>query len=313
MQVDKGRDEEDILLRYAASVEQLSTHILARAIVEAAQERAPGDSHEAPLWPASDFEEVFGKGVHGRVPFIEDDPKVERRGADGFVAVAVGNRTFMRHLGISLPLSLLTERERRTNMGQICSFVAINGRAVGLIVLMDIPRAELSRLSPDLKKEGMKQTVLLTGDSEVVAQQIGQMAHVDRIVARCLPEEKVRIVQELVRQKHQVLMVGDGVNDAPALATATVGIALGAQGLTAAASAADAVLLSTDILSVVTAVHLGRRVVRVARQGIWVGMGLSMVAMLFAAWGYIPPAAGAILQEGIDVIVILNALRAGRM
>ena len=153
----------------------------------------------------------------------------------------------------------------------------------------------------------------MTGDSEVVAQQIGKLARVDRVVARCLPEEKVRIVQELASQKHRVLMVGDGVNDAPALATATVGIALGAQGLTAAASAADAVLLSTDILRVATVIHLGRQVMRVALQGIWMGMGLSAIAMLFAAFGYITPAAGAILQEGIDVIVILNALRAGRV
>jgi cation transport ATPase len=292
------QDLENALLCAVASVEQLSTHILARAIVEAAQER------KLPLRPASDFKESFGKGVYGIVSGTgePDDP-------EDTIVVAVGNRSFMRHLGISLPSSLLQEREQRTSSGQICSFVALNNRCAGLIVLEDIPRAELADLSLQLKREGIKETILLTGDGEVVAQQIGQLARVDRIIARCLPEDKVHVVKELVMQGHKVLMVGDGVNDAPALASATVGIALGSQGLTAAATASDAVLLSSNILRVVTAVHLGRHVMRIARQGIWIGMGLSVVAMLFATFGFITPAAGAILQEGIDVLVILNALR----
>ncbi len=326
----KQHNQENTLLRLAASVEQLSTHILARAIVEAALERELSPSL------ASDFEEIFGKGVQGQVPLIKEDQLPQQQSTGGEqennaapqtapellvasdvalapdVSIAVGSRDFMLHLGFTPPLSLLAERDRRTVLGQICSFFALDGQVVGLIVLEDIPRAELARLSPDLKREGIQLIVLLTGDSKIVAQQIGEAAHIDRIVAHCLPEEKVRIVQELVKQKYRVLMVGDGINDAPALATATVGMALGTQGLTAAANAADTVLLSTDILRVVTAVQLGRRVMRIALQGIWIGMGLSAIAMLFAAFGYITPAAGAILQEGIDVIVILNALRVGR-
>jgi P-type E1-E2 ATPase len=219
----------------------------------------------------------------------------------------------MRHLGITLPPELLSERERRVERGQICSFIAVNKQVKGLIVLEDVPRADLSRLSTDLHAAGIKETLLLTGDSEVVAQQIGKIAQVDRVIARCLPEDKVRTVRALIEQGHRVLMVGDGINDAPALATATVGMALGTQGLTAAATAADTVLLSTDILRVVRAVRLGHRVMRVALQGIWVGMGLSVIAMIFAAFGFISPAAGAILQEAIDVVVIFNALRAGKM
>ncbi len=300
-------EDEDRLLCLAASVEQLSTHILARAVVEAAQEGA------LPLSSVDDFEEIFGKGVRGRVPVIAEDRQTERQSVHERVEVALGNRTFMQHLGIIVAPSLLSERERCVAAGQICSFIALDKQVAGLLVLEDVPRADLSRLSADVRAAGIKETILLTGDSEVVAQQIGKMAQVDRVIARCLPEDKVRTVKELVQQKHRVLMVGDGINDAPALAAATVGMALGSQGLTAAASAADTVLLSTDILRVVRAVRLGRRVMHVARQGIWVGMGLSVIAMLFAAFGFISPAAGAILQEGIDVIVILNALRAGRI
>ena len=176
-----------------------------------------------------------------------------------------------------------------------------------------MPRPELARLSTDLKSAGIKQTILLTGDSDVVAHQIGELAQVDKAIARRLPDDKVRIIHELEAQGHRVLMVGDGINDAPALATATVGMALGSQGLTAAATAADTVLLSTDILRVVKAIRLGRWVMHVALQGIWVGMALSGIAMLLAAFGLITPAAGAILQEGIDVIVILNPLHVSRI
>jgi heavy metal translocating P-type ATPase len=295
------------LLGLVASVEQLSTHILARAVTEAAQQ-----SHGT-LRSASEVEEVFGKGVRGRVP-LEPEDQQHREGlsATSMVEVAVGNRTFMRHLGIVVPEALLEERERRRERGQICSLIAVDQQVKGLLVLEDVPRPELAQLSTQLRASGIKETILLTGDSEVVAQQIGKIAQVDRVLARCLPENKVQTVKDLESQGHRVLMVGDGINDAPALAAATVGMALGVQGLTAAANAADTVLLSNDILRVPKAVRLGRRTMRVALQGIWIGIGLSGIAMMFAAFGLIPPAAGALLQEGIDVLVILNALRVGR-
>lgn len=299
--------DQETLLRLAASIEQLSTHILSRAVVEAAQ------ASKLPLSSADGFEEIFGKGVRGWVPLIAEDRREAWPGASNEVEVAVGNRTFMQHLDVSVPASLIAERERRVEIGQICSFISVEKRVEGLLVLEDVPRAEISRLSSDLRAAGIKETILLTGDSDVVAQQIGKIAQVDRVISRCLPEDKVRIVKELEQQGHRVLMVGDGINDAPALASATVGMALGTQGLTAAASAADTVLLSTDILRVVRAVRLGRRVMHIAVQGIWVGMGLSAVAMIFAAFGFISPAAGALIQEAFDVIVILNALRAGKI
>lgn len=301
----QGAYTAETVLGLVASVEQLSTHILARATVEAAHER--GLALSAP----SEFEETLGKGIHGHVP--QPDASRQSSEDEDTLEITIGNRTFMRALAVALPEALVTERERRTLEGQIGSFVAINRQIIGLLIFADVPRPDLARLSPALKAEGIRETVLLTGDGETVAQQIGKLAQVDRVIARCLPAEKVRVVEEYQRQQRHVLMVGDGINDAPALATATVGLAIGAQGLTAAAAAADAVLLSTDIFQVVSAVHLGRRVMLVARQGIWIGMGLSIIAMICASFGLISPAAGAILQEGVDALVIVNALRAGKV
>ena len=291
--------DQEMLIALAASVEQYSPHILARAVVDAAHARG------APLRDVTDVQEIPGKGISGSVAAQMQGP--ER------LALAIGNRNYLEQLGIDVPTAAVEERARRTEQGQIVSFLALDGRLVGLVVFADVPRPDLAKLAPSLKAAGIEQTVLLTGDGATVAAQIGALAQVDRVVANCLPEQKVAVVQELEASGHRVLMVGDGVNDAPALATATVGIAIGSQGLTAASSAADAVLLSPDILRIATSVRLGRQVMRVARQGIGIGIGLSIIAMLVAALGYIPPTEGALLQEGIDVLVILNALRAGRM
>ncbi|HEX2347820.1 MAG TPA: heavy metal translocating P-type ATPase [Ktedonobacterales bacterium] len=292
------RPDDETLLALAASLEQYSPHVLARAVVDASHARGVA------LRDVTDVHEVAGNGIQGSVG----------PGAAGGAraTVVIGNRRYMGSLGIALPGDLTNERARRTEQGQIVSFLALDGRVVGLLVFADVPRPELSQLAPELRAAGIEQTVLLTGDGETVAQQVGKLAQVDRVVAHCLPETKVSIVRELEAQGHRTLMVGDGVNDAPALATATVGIAIGSQGLTAASSAADAVLLSPDILRIATATRLGRQVMRVARQGIFVGIGLSIVAMIFAALGYISPTQGALLQEGIDALVIVNALRAGR-
>lgn len=289
---------EDTLVALAASVEQYSPHILARAVVEAAHESG------APLMDVTDMGEIPGQGIHGAVMYGQIGlPPID---------VAIGSGVYMNSLGVDVPADVAIERARRTEQGQIVSYFALDRRLVALIVFADVPRPELAQLAPSLKAAGIEQTVLLTGDGATVAAQVGALAQVDRVVAHCLPDQKVAIVRELEADKHRVLMVGDGVNDAPALAAATVGIAIGAQGLTAASSAADAVLLSPDILRVASSVRLGRQVMRVARQGIGIGIGLSILAMLIAALGYIPPTEGALLQEGIDVLVILNALRAGR-
>jgi heavy metal translocating P-type ATPase len=337
---DRLAGVEDVqILALAAAVEQFSAHILARAVVDAARER------RLPLVLATGVEESPGKGVRGFAPVPEAlrsrngvvvhaaqaGHRHEERGdgvgpqGDGEgmrksgsawgeeIEVAIGNRTFMHRLDIPLPDTLLMKRSEHTSRGEIASFIALNRQVVGLLVFADFPRADIGTLVPALKSSAIKEAVLLTGDMEMVAQQVGALAGVDRTVAQCLPADKSRIVQEYESQGRHVLMVGDGVNDAPALATATVGLAMGAQGLTAAAAAADAVLLTTDLLYIPKVVRLGRHVMLVAKQGIWVGIGLSVIAMVVAAFGYLPPTVGALLQEGVDALVILNALRAGRM
>ncbi len=284
-------DQKD--LQYIASVEQFSAHILARAITGKAKET------QLSLYSAENFYEDFGKGASADITT-----------PDGTITVAVGSKTYMANRAVSLPDALMLQREKFTEDGAIASFYALNGRAAGLLILSDVIRPQAAQLIQRLKALGIQETVLLTGDGETAANKIGGLAGLDRIAAKCLPEDKVRIVGEIERSGKHALMVGDGVNDAPALASATVGMAIGAEGLTAASSAADAVLLSSDITHIAFAVRQGKWSLHIAKQGIFVGMGLSAVAMLFAAFGFIAPPVGAILQECIDVLVILNALRA---
>ena len=161
-----------------------------------------------------------------------------------------------------------------------------------------------------LRALGIKRTVMLTGDSQEHAQAIGRQAGIDQIEANLLPQDKVRWVQTLMHQYGVVAMIGDGINDAPALATATIGVAMGAHGTGISAEAADIVLLVDDVSRVAYAVEAGQRMQRIAKQSIYVGLGLSFGFMVIASVGLISPAIGALLQEATDVIVILNALRA---
>jgi P-type E1-E2 ATPase len=163
-----------------------------------------------------------------------------------------------------------------------------------------------------LRRLGVRRTVLLSGDAQPNADAVARAVGIDQALGDLLPEEKVAAVQALLKRGERVLMVGDGTNDAPALSSATVGIALAAGGGGITAEAADAVILADDPTRIIEAITISRRTMRIARQSIWVGLGLSAVAMAFAAAGVIPPTIGAVLQEVVDVAVILNALRASR-
>jgi len=269
------------LLRIAGSLEQLSSHTLAQALTSDAQQK-----HRLSL--PSDFHETPGFGVEG-----------DLNGQH----VIVGSPRFLKEkTGKAIP--------EASKAPELATYVAVDGIAVGLITFKDQLRPGVPELMKRLRELGVQRLVMLTGDNKEHADVVGKQAGLDQIEANLLPEDKVRLVQDLKKQYGTVGMVGDGINDAPALATATVGLAMGAHGTGISAEAADIVLLVDDISRVANAVEDGQRMIRIAKQSIYVGLGLSFVCMVLAALGLIPPAVGALLQEGIDVAVIVNALRA---
>lgn len=274
--VDGG--SADRVLSAAASVEQDSAHVLAQAVVTAAS----GASRAA-----TGVAEVMGRGIHGTV--------------DG-VAVSVGRQDWVDAAARPTWAAL--------GAGEMAVHVALDGRLAGRIVLTDELRPESAEALTRLRALGVTRTVMLSGDSVETAEAIGARCGIDEVRARLLPADKVAAVHDL--QPRPVLMVGDGVNDAPVLALADVGVAMGARGATAASESADVVVLVEDLLRVPRTVALAQRTIRIAMQSIGIGIGLSLVLMLVAAFGVIPAIVGAGLQELIDVVTILNSLRAGR-
>ena len=282
-----GFDERDVLTT-AAAVEHRSGHLLARAIVDAAEAGGIGvaDAHH--------IVEAPGRGVTGLV--------------DGR-QVTVGARSFVveGHAGVAEGF----ETHEANGVG-LRAYVVIDGRPAGVIDFADQLRPGAATLMSDLRRLGISRVMLLSGDHAANARAIAAAVGIGEVVGDMLPEDKVEVVSGLVRQGERVLMVGDGTNDAPALSAATVGIAVAAHGGGISAEAADAVLLTEDLTRIARVIRVARRTMRVARQSIWVGIGLSGAAMVVAAAGYIPPTLGALIQEAIDVAVIVNALRASR-
>jgi heavy metal translocating P-type ATPase len=281
------------LLRLAASVDRLSAHVLGEALVTAAQ-----DAGLELLMPA-DVTEDPGQGIQGSV--------------DGAV-VFVGSRAFMRRNGVPVEELTSTALTATRGSGEAHVVVAVDGHVAGVIVMGDELRPDAARLVERLRAEGVRHVAMLTGDRRSVAERIGRELGVDRVYAEQSPEDKLEVVRHVAAEPElrPVIMVGDGVNDAPALAIADLGIAMGAAGATVSSETADAVITVDRIDRVADAVHTGRRALSIARQSVIAGMGLSFAAMGVAAAGYLPPVGGALLQEAIDLAVILNALRALR-
>jgi heavy metal translocating P-type ATPase len=282
--VSNGALHPDELLRLAASLDQLSAHVLADAIVRAAGDRA------LELALPDDVEEVPGSGIRGRV---------------GCRAVAVGKAAWVAPNAD--PRWAASIRRRADLDAALTVFVAVDGEPAGALLLHDPIRPDAARTIRRLRGAGIDRVVMVTGDRADVAESVGSVLGVDRVLAERTPGDKVdAVVSE--RSNGPTVMVGDGINDAPALAAADVGIAMGSA--TAAGEAADVVLMAGRLDRVGDAMTIARRSGTIARQSVIAGIGLSIVAMVAAALGLLPPALGALLQEGIDTAVILNALRA---
>jgi heavy metal translocating P-type ATPase len=277
------------VLRLAASLDQVSPHVLAGAIVTAARRR------DLPLTFPIEVREEGGSGIRGIV---------------GGRTVALGKASWVAHGG-PLPDRAREVRRRTAMEGSSSVFVSIDGAVVGTLILDDPIRPDTPRVIRTLRRAGVKRVVMVTGDHADVAESVGIAIGVDRILSERDPADKV----DAVRAEGEggvTIMVGDGVNDAPALAAADVGVAMGARGSTASSEAADVVLAVDRLDRVAEAIRIARRSRGIALQSVLAGMGLSFGAMFLGAAGLLLPVAGALVQEAIDVAVIVNALRALR-
>jgi heavy metal translocating P-type ATPase len=285
--------EQGEVLRLAASVDQMSAHVLGEALLRAAVEA------QLEIGAASEVTEEPGQGIQGTI--------------DGR-RVAIGSRAFVRATGVPAEEVASAAVMTGRGSGEAHVVVGIDGHLGGVIVMADELRPDADRIVERLRAEGVRHVAMVSGDRRSVAERIGRELGVDRVYADQSPEQKLEVVERLRADPalRPVVMVGDGVNDAPALALADVGIAMGAAGATVSSETADAVITVDRVDRVADAIHTGRRAVHIARQSVLAGMGLSLAAMVVAAFGYLPPVAGALFQEVIDLAVILNALRALR-
>jgi heavy metal translocating P-type ATPase len=285
-----GGEERSEMLRLAASLEQMSGHVIAVAVVRAACERG------LRLSVPRDVQESGGAGLAGVV-----DGRTVRVGSLAFAcataAPSAWGNAFARRL---------------TYEGATGVFVSIDGTLCGAMELADEIRLDTPRALRQLRAAGIANIVMLTGDRQEIAEPIAGSLGIDAVLADRTPESKLAAIHA-ARDSGTTIMVGDGINDTPALAAADIGVAMGARGTAAAAESAQVVLLVDRLDRLALAVRIARQTRRIALQSVFAGMGLSILAMIAAAFGYLPPVAGAILQEAIDIAVIFNALRVLRL
>ncbi|MCT1689708.1 heavy metal translocating P-type ATPase [Brevibacterium sp. p3-SID960] len=279
-----GTHSEDELIALAAAAEQFSLHAFAQSIGQVAAER------RLALPEVTGADETATNGVRAHL-------------ADG-TEVRVGKITYIEEVTGPLdPVELAP--------GETFVYVSHGSDLAGIIILADELRATAAGTVARLHELGVTDIAMLTGDNAATARAIAGEVGIDEIEAGCTPQTKVEHLASM--RNRPVLMVGDGVNDAPVLAAADVGIALGARGASAASESASAVITQDDIANVAYVIEISQRTVRIALQSIWLGIAISIGLMIVAALGYLPAVVGAILQEGVDLVAILGALRALRV
>jgi heavy metal translocating P-type ATPase len=269
---------EERVLQVAAALEQNSTHVLAAAIINEAEKQKI--SYRA----AKQVKETSGHGLSGRI---------------GGSTVLVGHAKLLEEAGIELPVI--------KSIKSTVTYVAIDGKLAGTITFKDEVRKESRSLIRRLRKAGVRKFALITGDNEASAVQVAEELNIQDVYPDCSPAQKMQAIEEMAAP---VAFVGDGVNDAPVLTTADVGIALGARGSTAASETADVVVMMDDVSKVATSVEIAKRTLFIAKQSVLIGIFISLGLMAVFATGKFNPVQGAIVQEVVDVIVIMNALRA---
>ena len=275
-----GTITKERLLHLAASAEQDSSHILARSLL------AYASQHNISLAAVSGLTEETGKGI---TAMIEDHQ------------VKVGKRQFV------------APQNQQAALDTTAIYVSVDGTYYGAIAFTDHVRPEAAQTMTKLKAAGVTNLIMLTGDQRAIAQQVAKAVGISTVKAALLPQDKIAALQSIPQSEHPVFMVGDGVNDAPSLATADVGIAMGAHGSTAASETADVVILKDDLAKVAKAVTISQDTLRIAKQAVLIGIAICTVLMLIASTGVIPTFVGAMLQEVIDTVSILWALKARQL
>lgn len=272
---DSAYDRHTVI-QLAASAEQASTHILSRSLI------ADAKKEKIKLLPSEDLEEVTGQGIKATV-----DGKSVKVGKAGFA-----------------------HTESHLSSDETAVFVSVDDQFIGMITFKDVVRKETPETINKLKALGIDNISLITGDKDSIAQTIAKQVGITNVHSECLPEDKIAILKNVNDSERPVIMVGDGVNDAPALSIADVGIAMGAHGSTAASESADAVILRDDLGRVAEAVNISQNTMKIAKQSVLIGIFICVFLMLVASFGVIPALLGAALQEVIDTVSILSALRA---